>query len=1034
MSNTDPPAYTPPPALQPILHAAWVPARRHGGALLLWGERRAWPAPAAPLDVAGVPTHPFAADEAAVRAAVAAVGVAAGVGAHLAGAAIWLPAVPLSLPQAATGGPQPSPALGGLPGPAGELQPWLVGALALEVGRALPLLLRLPVADAPLPLGPGLRFWSAAARPVAAILAGGRYLPTILSDADGDWAEWEPAWTSPGDNAARVALAGALPGAAAAATPGMNPAALLDSFMRAVVAAGVRSWGGSPPLPPPPRSGATPAQQAAYEWLLALLGPDPLIAADPAALHALSRQMLTWRDGQQPALGTPSFRVCFRLEPPAGPATPWLLHFLLQATDDPSLLLPAAAVWGNAQPGGMLHGRPFSRPADRLRAGLRGAARLFVALDETLRHPAPLHAPLTAGAAYGFLREAAPALQAAGYGVLVPPWWGTRAARPAVRVQVAEAAPPSGSGLLGADAVVSFDWQVAVGDLVLDKGEFERLVALKTPLVQVQGRWVEFRPGEVEAAVRFWTAQAARPQRLGSVARLLLAADTAGLLPAVEAPLDATPAVQAALAALDPAAPIANLSPPPDLQATLRPYQVQGYSWLVGLRRLGLGACLADDMGLGKTIQTLALLLHARDPAPTLLICPTSVVGNWQREVARFAPTLRVAIHQGPLRLSGPAFAAAARKHDLVITSFSLLGRDEATLAGLTWAGLIVDEAQNLKNPDAGQTRAAKRLRADYRIALTGTPVENRLEDLWSIMDFLNPGLLGDRAVFRQTLALPIEREADPAATALLRARIGPLILRRLKADRSIIQDLPAKWEYKTYCPLTGEQATLYEAVVRAGMAQVAGKTGMARRGLVLGLLLRLKQIGDHPALFLGDSSALPGRSGKLARLTEMLDEALAAGDKALIFTQFATMGHLLTDHLAATFGEPPLYLYGGTPRTERDHMVAAFAAPGGPHLLVLSIKAGGVGLNLTAANHVFHFDRWWNPAVENQATDRVFRIGQRKTVQVHKLIAAGTLDERIDQLIESKRALAEGVIGTDEGWLTELDDAELGALVALSE
>ena len=1021
----------PDPASRPILHAAWVPARGRGGALLLWGERREWGASTAPLDTTTVPRHPCAADEAAVRAAVAQWGGAPAVG-------VWLPAVPLFLPLTTTGSPQPSAALGGGPAVGGEPQPWLVGALALAGSRALPLLLRVPPGDGRLPWGAGLRFWAGAARLAAAILAGGRYLPTITSDADGDWAGWEPAWTSPSDNAARVALAAAMPGVAAAATPSVAPTALLDSFVRVAVAAGVRVWGGSPPLPPPPRAGATPAQQAAYEWLLALLGPDPLIAADPAALHALTRQVLAWRDGQQPALGTPSFRVCFRLEPPAGAATPWLLHFLLQATDDPSLLLPAAAVWGNSQPGGLLHGRPFPRPADRLRAGLRGAARLFAALDETLRHPAPLQAPLTTGLAYGFLREVAPALQAAGYGVLVPPWWGTRESRPAVRVQVAEVAPgdaapapPSGSGLLGAEAVVSFDWQVAVGDLMLDKAEFERLVALKTPLVQVQGRWVEFRPGEVEAALRFWTAQAAQPQRVGSVARLLLTADTAGL-PLDPVPVAASPVVQAALAVLDGAAPAADLPPPPDLHATLRPYQVRGYSWLVGLRRLGLGACLADDMGLGKTIQTLALLLHAHDPLPTLLICPTSVVGNWQREVARFAPTLRVLIHQGPTRLSGPAFAAAARRHDLVLTSFSLLGRDEATLAGVAWAGLIVDEAQNLKNPDAGQTRAAKRLRADYRIALTGTPVENRLEDLWSIMDFLNPGLLGDRAAFRQTLAQPIEREGDPAATALLRARTGPLILRRLKTDRTIIQDLPEKWEYKTYCPLTTEQATLYEAVVRESMSQLAGKTGMARRGLVLGLLLRLKQIGDHPALFLGDSSALPGRSGKLARLTEMLDEALAVGDKALIFTQFATMGRLLTDHLAATFGEPPLYLYGGTPRADRDRMVAAFAVPGGPRLLVLSLKAGGVGLNLTAANHVFHFDRWWNPAVENQATDRAYRIGQRKTVQVHKLIAAGTLDERIDQLIESKRALADGVIGQGEAWLTELSDTELGALVAL--
>ncbi len=1028
------------PAHAPIvLHGAWVPAAGGAsGALLLWGERLAHYAGEDSADGSPAP-HPFAAGEADLRATLTALG-----GADT--PAAWFPAIPVWLPPGTGGGPQPSPALDPAPGAHGPLRSWTVGALALDSPGALTLLLRLPTTTS-VPVGSSLHFWRAAARLAAAMLAGGRYLPGFSMDDEGAWATWDPSWSDPGDNAARDRLVAAMPLVAAAATHPADPRRLLDSFLRATIGAAARAGAAVETLPAPPRSGATPAQHAAYEWMLALLGADPVVAAEPATWHAFTRQYRTWRDTQQPAEGTPSFRVCFRLEPPPAPADPWRLHFLLQATDDLSLLVPAAQVWpmtGGRAEALPLRGRDFARPPERFRAGLAGAGRLFAPIADALRHPAPINSPLTTAQAYSFLREAAPLLQVAGYGVLVPPWWGTRAAKPVVRLQVREAgaaaAPPpaGGPGLLGADALVDFDWQVAAGDVVLERAEFERLVALKTPLVNVKGQWVEFRPGEVEAALRFWSQQRAPgPAPLATVARLLLGSEgaaDAGL------PLDTdatalSPAVTQALAVLRDGLRAPDLPPPPALQATLRPYQVRGFSWLAGLVRLGLGACLADDMGLGKTIQTIALLLYRRAGTPALLICPTSVVGNWRREIDRFAPTLHVLVHQGPHRAAGPAFAAAARAHDLVLTSFSLLARDEASLQAVAWAGLILDEAQNIKNPDAAQTHSARRLRAGYRVALTGTPVENRLQELWSIMDFLNPGYLGDREAFRAQYALPIEREGDPAATDRLRRRVNPLILRRLKTDRTIIQDLPDKLEMKVYCTLTREQVTLYEAVVRDGLAQLAqlaGRGAFARRGVVLSLLTRLKQIVDHPALFLGDGSALPDRSGKLARLVEMLDEALAEGDKALIFTQFAAMGARLQQHLAAVFDRPVLYLHGGTPRPQRDAMVAEFQAPGGPALFVLSIKAGGVGLNLTAANHVFHYDRWWNPAVENQATDRAFRIGQRKNVQVHKLIAAGTLEERIDQLIESKRALAEGVVGAGEDWLAALDDRALAGLLAL--
>ncbi|MBK9710202.1 MAG: helicase [Kouleothrix sp.] len=449
---------------------------------------------------------------------------------------------------------------------------------------------------------------------------------------------------------------------------------------------------------------------------------------------------------------------------------------------------------------------------------------------------------------------------------------------------------------------------------------------------------------------------------------------------------------------------------------------------------------VANNILCHNTVQTIATLLHEKEQAPqqppTLIVCPTSVVGNWQREIGRFAPSLRVMLHRGSDRQSGAAFAQAARRHDVVLTSFPLLARDRETLAEVEWSTLVLDEAQNIKNAATKQAQAARALRAAGRVALTGTPVENRLTELWSIMAFLNPGYLGSEAAFKREYARPIERTGDRQATERLRRLTAPFVLRRLKTDPTIIADLPDKLEMKVYCQLTQEQATLYEAVVREALEKVAQAeqegSAIQRRGQVLSMLMQLKQVCNHPAQFAKDHSGLGGRSGKLSRLTEMLEEVYAAGDRALVFTQFAEMGGMLQRHLRETFYDEVLFLHGGTPAKERDAMVRRFQAPHGPRVFILSLKAGGTGLNLTAASHVFHFDRWWNPAVENQATDRAFRIGQTRNVQVHKFICGGTLEDRIDEMIESKRALAESVLGADEGWLTELNTAQLRDLVAL--
>ncbi|HEV7536937.1 MAG TPA: SNF2-related protein, partial [Acidimicrobiia bacterium] len=586
---------------------------------------------------------------------------------------------------------------------------------------------------------------------------------------------------------------------------------------------------------------------------------------------------------------------------------------------------------------------------------------------------------------------------------------------------------------------------------------------LKAPQVRVRGQWVEQRAGDVERALAVLTGP--RRGRTGRAPDPSFADDddtTAGTMTAGEAlrvGLGLAPPPSAELPVVEVVGEgwlgallggtgndddgIEPRKTPAGFDGTLRPYQERGLAWLWFLHRHGLGACLADDMGLGKTAQLLALMVAEReeadaaDPrsAPTLLVCPMSLVGNWQRETARFAPDLSVYVHHGTTRTKA-GLVAAARRADLVITTYSLLARDRALLGEVTWGRLALDEAQNVKNPNSLAGRAARALPAVGRVALTGTPVENRLLELWSLMDILNPGLLGSEQTFRERFAVPIERYGDETAAATLQRLTGPFVLRRLKTDRSIIADLPDKIEMHVLCNLTREQASLYQAVVDDMLERIErAKTGIQRMGVISGSMMKLKQVCNHPAHFLADGSRLDAdRSGKLARLEEILEEITEAGERALIFTQFAEMGTLLQSHLSERFGLELPFLFGGVAKRRREEMVDAFQADGGPPVLILSLKAGGVGLNLTAANHVVHYDRWWNPAVEDQATDRAYRIGQTRSVQVHRLVCAGTVEDRVDQLLEKKRGLASKIVGSGEQWITELDNTELRELFELSQ
>lgn len=784
-------------------------------------------------------------------------------------------------------------------------------------------------------------------------------------------------------------------------------------------------------------------------WLVALAAEDPHLAGThaPERVRELADRIDAWVRSGRPATGRT--RLCLRIREPdlegsdhertdrsADPdedPTSWRLELLAQDADEPSLVVPAADVWGGRS--------ALGRAAvEELLAGLGRLARLAPETAPLLEEARPTHLAMDGAEVLAFVAERAATLADAGIAVLLPSWWVQRG-RLGLRAKASSRgrspATKGGTRGVGLDAVVDFRWEAALGDERLTKrdlAELAKAAEAKRSLVRFRGRWVEVHPDELAALV-------ARAGERGEARAADLLRAALGFEELEEAGDPDVVDVTASgwLGRLLDEAVHARVEPiptPEGFVGSLRPYQERGVGWLAFLGRLGMGACLADDMGLGKTAQVIATLLADPTDEPTLVVCPVSVLGNWHRELERFAPGLSVLVHHGPGRFRDhdEPFAERAAAHDVVLTTYSLVARDLDELTAVGWGRMVLDEAQQVKNPGTRQSRAVQRLEAGRRVALTGTPVENRLGELWSIMHVLNPGLLGSARSFKARFAEPIERDGDEAAAATLRRVTGPFLLRRVKTDRSIISDLPDKIEVTDHCPLTREQASLYQAVVDDLLAKADAEEGIERRGIVLAGLAKLKQVCNHPAHLLGDGSPLPGRSGKLARTEELLDELLDAGDKALCFTQYRQWGDLLQPYLSRRFAVEVGWLHGGVSRKGRDALVERFQSDDGPPVLLVSLKAGGTGLNLTAASHVMHLDRWWNPAVEDQATDRAYRIGQQRSVLVHKLVTTGTVEERIDAMIASKRALAESVVGTGEDWLTELSTDELRDLVALRD
>jgi SNF2 family DNA or RNA helicase len=664
--------------------------------------------------------------------------------------------------------------------------------------------------------------------------------------------------------------------------------------------------------------------------------------------------------------------------------------------------------------------------------------------------------------AWIFLTEASETLLSLGVEILLPSWWeAMRSANLKVKARVKGSASSHRPSFVGLQAMLDFDWRFSMNGVDLSEDEFQKLVSEKRRLVYIRGRWVKLDP----AFIRQIQDLMKQAEKEGLHVRDLIEqemvaqedddeSDNPKAFAKIQIELNRqwkTMIGQLSELKELPLEPV-----PPGLQAQLRPYQQTGMSWLLFLRKYGFGACLADDMGLGKTIQLISYLLAVKEQAefgldmdgkkgsrkaakdleeagPALIICPTSVLGNWQKELERFAPDLKVYLHYGSNRLKEEAFRGMAEGSDIVLTSYGLTHLDEEEFGSLTWSTIAIDEAQNIKNAQTKQSRAVRKLKGRHHIALTGTPMENRLSELWSIFDFTNHGYLGSLGQFQKRFIIPIEKDDEKAKIRELQGLIRPFLLRRTKKDEEVALNLPDKLEQKEYCPLSAEQASLYEQLVKDTFAEIESLSGIARKGLVLQMLGRLKQLCNHPALYLKEKPVkeLVDRSSKMEKLVEIIENVLDRGESCLIFTQYIEMGEMIREMLKQKYKLDVPFLNGSVPKAQRDTMIQRFQDREFP-VFLLSLKAGGTGLNLTAANHVVHYDRWWNPAVENQATDRAYRIGQERFVHVHKLISTGTLEEKIDSMLEKKQHLNDQVIQS-ENWITELSTEDLRDLVYLS-
>ncbi|MEH7522621.1 DEAD/DEAH box helicase [Bacillus sp. JJ1503] len=727
------------------------------------------------------------------------------------------------------------------------------------------------------------------------------------------------------------------------------------------------------------------------------------------------------------------FSIGLKLEEPAEIDDSWELSIFLRGKKEPDLLVDLHD-YANYPRGWRKHEEAITKEQER-----------WLNVFPWLKGDRGVATRLTEDEAWTFLTEASETLLSLGIDILLPSWWlAMKNASLKVKARLKGQSTSHRPSFVGLQAMLDYDWRISMNGVDLSEDEFNSMVEEKRRLVYIRGRWIKLDPGFVRQIQDLMKKAEKEGLHVRDLIEQELLAGDSEQEDELDNPktfariqIEMNRQWKQMVKQLRDIKDIPLVEVPAAFQGDLRPYQKLGMSWLLFLRKYGFGACLADDMGLGKTIQLISYLLKVKeeeaDSGPALIICPTSVLGNWQKEIERFAPKLNVYLHYGGNRSKSEEFVEKASAADVVLTSYGLTALDVEDFESVEWGSISIDEAQNIKNAQTKQSRAVRRLKGKHHIALTGTPMENRLSELWSIFDFTNHGYLGSMGQFQKRFVLPIEKDDDKEKVGQLQAFIRPFLLRRTKRDEEVALNLPDKLEQKEYCPLTAEQASLYEQLVKDTFEQIESLSAFERKGLILQMLSRLKQLCNHPALYLKEEkpSKVIERSAKLEKLSELVDSVLDQGESCLIFTQYIEMGNIIRGMIKKRFGVEVPFLNGSVPKNERDRMIEQFQNGKFP-VFLLSLKAGGTGLNLTAANHVIHYDRWWNPAVENQATDRAYRIGQKRFVHVHKMICTGTLEEKIDAMLEKKQSLNDQIIQS-ESWITELSTDELRDLVFLN-
>jgi SNF2 family DNA or RNA helicase len=936
-----------------------------------------------------------------------------------------------------------------------ELFTWQLSGFYLTASETINFLQALPLNTNNNFLGGELKFWTQVERWSLDLIVRRKFLPGITKTSIGQiQGNWQPLLDSTIDQARFAKFSQLMPDACLnyqLAEENFTSQELLLRFLASIIDAKLRDW-----IDYNPTSTKTLTIQP---YLRSLSGSDSTLNIEIKNINRLENALYNWtlpiqeylvtQDNKN--LGQNQYRACFSLQSPKQTEpnkeqNNWELRYYLQALDNPEFIISAETIWQQSTEILSYQERTITKPQETLLKGLGLATRIYQPIADSLQTSTPEKCELNPIQVYEFLRSIAWQLQDNSLGVILPPGLAPGENEQRLGVQITAEVSQKKGERLNLQSLLKYKLEISVGEQTLSKKDFEKLLAQKSPIVEVNGQWLVLQPADVKAAQNILNQTNEAMNLSVEDALRLSTGDTKTLAKLPVVSFKATGVLQELINNLTDNKSVEPIEDIEGFVGELRPYQARGVGWLAFLEKWGLGACLADDMGLGKTPQLIGFMLHLKEnyglKQPVLVICPTSVLNNWEREVKKFAPSLSTLIHYGDRRSKGKTFAKEIKNNQLVITSYSLVYLDLETFKILDWEGIVLDEAQNIKNPSAKQSQAVRQLKAGFRIALTGTPVENRLSELWSILDFLNPNFLGTKTFFQKRFAIPIEKYGDRDSLKILRSLVQPFILRRLKTDKEIIQDLPEKQEMNVFCGLSGEQAAIYQQIAEESLAQIESSEGIKRRGLILTLLLRLKQLCNHPELLTAKNTSIDptknltefgNRSGKLLRLEEMLEELITEGDRALIFTQFSQWGKILKPYLETKLKGEVLFLYGATRRQQRQEMIDRFQNdPNGPQVFILSLKAGGTGLNLTRANHVFHVDRWWNPAVENQATDRAFRIGQKQNVQVHKFVCTGTLEEKINDIIESKKELAEQTVDAGESWLTELDTNQLRNLLLL--